>query len=468
MKSAILVGTLLSATSGAQAAISISPAATRNMSCSDGVCAPTASMAVLNVGDLESLLAIGEVTVTTTGSDVQAHEIKLEAMLTWSSASALSLDAQTSVFLKRPMEISGTGGLSLLTNDGGSGGVLSIEPPGHVTFADLSSSLSINGTSYILEDSVANLAAAIAAKPNGSYALANGYNAESDGNWPAAPIASFDGSFDALGNSIHNLSIKSGHKVSNTVGLFGLLKVNGTIAHLRLNHAEIKSGAAVTGGIVGKNRGNLFEDFADGKISGKHYVGGIAGYNEGIVENASSGGKVITNYQYGIAGGLVGVNSGEIGRSWSSAQSSGGLFAGGLVGIQYFQHFQRKEQPIEIVDCYATGTASAARGTGGFAGDSEGAPIMTSYSTGAAVGGASGGFLGEGGANGGLTEDLWDVTTSGTDRGIGDDTGNTGLVGETTTQLQSGLPAGFQHSIWTQDPDINNGLPYLVENPPIE
>src|SRR5439155_22298305 len=59
----------------AQAAVTISTGGTQNMSCSGGVCAPTSSDAVLNVTDLESLLAVGNVKVTTTGSGVQATDI---------------------------------------------------------------------------------------------------------------------------------------------------------------------------------------------------------------------------------------------------------------------------------------------------------------------------------------------------------------------------------------------------------
>jgi hypothetical protein len=54
----------------AHAAIAISSAPTQNMSCSNGVCAPTAKSAVLNVGDLETDLGAGNVTVTTTGAPV--------------------------------------------------------------------------------------------------------------------------------------------------------------------------------------------------------------------------------------------------------------------------------------------------------------------------------------------------------------------------------------------------------------
>ena len=41
-----------------------------------------------------------------------------------------------------------------------------------------------------------------------------------------------------------------------------------------------------------------------------------------------------------------------------------------------------------------------------------------------------------------------------------------GITGLTTAQLQSGLPAGFDPSIWAESPNINGGLPYLITNPP--
>jgi len=54
---------------GADAAVTISTAATQNMSCPGGVCSPTAASAVLNVNDLTTMLASGNVTVNTgTGS----------------------------------------------------------------------------------------------------------------------------------------------------------------------------------------------------------------------------------------------------------------------------------------------------------------------------------------------------------------------------------------------------------------
>ena len=81
---------MLAAATAARADVTISSDATANMSCSGGVCQPTASDAVLNVTDLETLLAAGSVTVTTTGSGVQANNIDLTAKLGWNADALLA------------------------------------------------------------------------------------------------------------------------------------------------------------------------------------------------------------------------------------------------------------------------------------------------------------------------------------------------------------------------------------------
>jgi hypothetical protein len=63
----------------------------------------------------------------------------------------------------------------------------------------------------------------------------------------------------------------------------------------------------------------------------------------------------------------------------------------------------------------------------------------------------------------------WDTTTSGItnpDQGAGNVDDDPGLSALTTQQLQAGLPAGFDPAIWAENPKINNGLPYLMANPP--
>lgn len=97
---------LLFATSAAHAQVMISTAATMNMKCGNGVCAPTATNAVLDVGDLETMLASGNVKVTTTGS-FEARDIVVAAQIGWSSTSTLALGAYRSIEIRRAVSIQG-------------------------------------------------------------------------------------------------------------------------------------------------------------------------------------------------------------------------------------------------------------------------------------------------------------------------------------------------------------------------
>ncbi|HEX4081169.1 MAG TPA: GLUG motif-containing protein [Rhizomicrobium sp.] len=125
-------------------------------------------------------------------------------------------------------------------------------------------------------------------------------------------------------------------------------------------------------------------------------------------------------------------------------------YTGGLVGFSFGS----------VQNSYATGAVTGGRYAGGAAG--AGNFLSTSYSTGAVSGAYPGGFIGFGDDD---FSDYWDVTTSGTDVGVGE--GNsTGVTGLTSQQLQAGLPAGFDPTIWGQNANINNGLPYLLANPP--
>ncbi len=59
------VTVLLAASAAAHATVVVSNAATQHMSCSAGICTPTAQNAVLNAGDLQSMLASSDVKIVT-------------------------------------------------------------------------------------------------------------------------------------------------------------------------------------------------------------------------------------------------------------------------------------------------------------------------------------------------------------------------------------------------------------------
>jgi hypothetical protein len=155
---------------------------------------------------------------------------------------------------------------------------------------------------------------------------------------------------------------------------------------------------------------------------------------------------------------LAGFNLGTISSSVANVAVTGN-WAGGIVG----------QNSGAISNAVATGAVSATSGpsqtprAGGLVGANAGlGTVSGSYATGA-VTGVSGTFLG--GAMG--TDDsisgnsfvYWDVTSSGQNTGCHG--ACNGITGLTTEQLQSGLPAGFKRTIWTEKQSVADGLPSL-------
>ena len=461
----------------ASAALTISTAATQNVTCENGLCAATANNAVLNVVDLESLLASGDVEVTTTGQTAQANDIRVEAPLSWSTTSGLTLDAYQSVLIGEPVSISGVAGLAVTTNDGGSNGVLLFEPKGNVTFDSTSSTLAINGASYMLVNTLPELASAIANNPNGDYALGASYDASEDGIYTAAPISTdFSGTFNGLGNAISHLTIRAAEKNAN-IGLFATLETAGSINSVGVTEANVKvNTASYAGPVAGISYGSIFNTFGSGKISGASglggAVGGLVGYSV-MISNAAANTvvnvgshKVATEID---AGGLVGANGGVVQQSYATgnvtvtglARSPGGGLVGWNNGL--------------IQDCYAQGAVSVPSNSlvGGLAGETL-STVAYSYSTGAPSsqdGNDVGGLIGYDDhevENGNITDNYWDTTTSGigNNQGAGNIQNDPGIKGETSAQLESGLPKGFNRKIWAEDRRYNGGQPYLIANPP--
>ena len=469
------------------ASVIVSSAQTENMSCAGGVCAPTATDAILNVSDLETMLASGNVEVTTTGSGIQATDIGINAPLSWSSAGTLTLDAYRSIAIGKPVSVEGLSGMTLTTNDGGSNGTLSFGESGKVTFQNMSSTLVINGTAYTLVKSLPRLAKSVKANSSGSFALADSYDAKQEGIYDHPPIASLSGAIEGLGNTISRLSITVRHHRYVPAVLVEAVRQTGVIANLRLAHIHYRAVGryAGTDGLVGDNEGTLFGDAVSGSMDAKGSVagggGGLVGSNEGLIVSCSADVTIVTTGN-GDGGGFVGSNDGTITLSRATGSVSG-AGAGGFVVLN----------EGVISEDFATGSVNGSY-PGGLAGGNEGdgqitGTIANSYSTGSVNGSFPGGLVEEqtGGSisdsyakgavsNGGggfgcmgafnLSDDYWDTSTSGTDYGWCDDVNMDGLTGLTTKQLKSGLPPGFDPSIWAEDKKINNGFPYLINNPP--
>jgi len=503
------------------------------MTCSGGVCAPTAKSAMLNVGDLETLLASGNVTVTTTGTGVQADDINVKVALSWSSTGALSLLANKSVTVDNPVSVAGLGGLTVTT--GGKTGTFSFGKRGNVTFANLSSQLTINGTAYTLVGDIKTLASDIANIPNDNFALANNYDASGDGTYHASPIPTqFTGTFLGLGNTISNLSIASAKYSIVALSLFAEVGVNGIVADIGLLNAHIFNGGkySETGTLVADNSGTIISSYASGIAVGSKEgnTGGLAGINGGMLANSYA--NVAVSGKDGVNGGLVGSNGGKISKCHATGAVSGGSrsgFIGGLVGENgvgengggnidsSYATGAVSKGPLSgglvgansapITNSFATGDVSGFDGAGGLVGGTGGTEesiVSNSYSTGAVSvklgGGAAGGLIGVNGVMstvgysystgtvaggmgslvggligiddaqpGSITDTYWDTDTSGItnlSQGAGNVANDPGITGLTTVQFQSGLPAGFDPTVWAEKPNINDGFPYLLANKP--
>ena len=116
------------------------------------------------------------------------------------------------------------------------------------------------------------------------------------------------------------------------------------------------------------------------------------------------------------------------------------------------------------------GNVTGSNDAGGLVGDN-GATISFSYSTGTVTGAATiGGLIGDDEAQpGSITDSYWDTDTSGImnlGQGAGNIANDPGITGLTTAQFQSGLPAGFDPTVWAENANIDDGFPYLLANPP--
>jgi len=543
------------------------------MACSAGACTATAKAAVLNVTDLQSMLADGNVTVSTGSGAIarQADDIVVTAGFTWTSSHLLTLDAFRSISVEQPVVVAGAGGVSLTTNGGGTGGVLEFRRKGNIGFWGTGNSLSVNGTAFTLAATIDQLVSAIKANRGGAFALAADLDASRHKVFKRSPLPFLSGTLEGLGHTIANLSISVG---SGNAGFIAAVEQSALVENLSLEK-EVVAGNADVGGLAGFSKGHIRRVRVEGTIhqlSGAYSAGGIVGFNKGIVEQASSGatvygagyteageiagnssgpiesstatgwvfggyaaggivgsGGIITNsnssasvtgttYVGGVAGqataitncrasgpvtglsdskagGLVGQIYGSISGSSAtgSVTATGttvGVYAGGLVGQAagpVSQSFATGNVSISgvgpelwaggfagvagnIENSYATGavTATAPAIIGGFVGVQYHGPIQYSYSSGAVSGAAGsrvGGFAGAVDVADQISDAYWDTTTSGTKTGVAD--GNTGgVAGLTTAQFVSGLPPGFDASVWGENSAVIRGLPYLLGNPP--
>jgi hypothetical protein len=244
---------------------------------------------------------------------------------------------------------------------------------------------------------------------------------------------SFMGVIDGNGHTISNLTI-TGLTITGEsyLGLIGSLGSGAEVTNLGLLDVNI-TGYGIVGGLVGSNDGNISTSYCTGTISGDFHVGGLSGSNWRTITASYSAVAVTANR---CAGGLVGNNGGSITNSYNTGAVTANLDASGLAG----------DNIGSITTCYSTGTVSGKNRPGGLVGVNFGDAVITSC--------------------------FWDIEASGLTNMCGsqgdDATGCDNTYGKTTTEMQTAstfLDAGWDfvdetangtEDIWW----INEGLDY--------
>jgi hypothetical protein len=487
----------------ARGSVQISADPTNNMNCTAGVCTPTAKNADLNASDLANMLSAGDVKVQTANGAVT---ITVTAPFSWTSTHRLTLDAQYNVSFKAPVVVAGQGAVTIVTNDGGTGGDLIFYDGGKLDFWDTAANFTFNGKSHILVSDLASIAAAFIANRYAVLALAKDYDAGQDGTYTDSllPIpASMDGTFEGLGHTISNFSAAGNGR---GIGLFGQSLYEGSIVRdLTLSKVNVRgSKDALAGALGGGINATITNVHASGVVSATNNgtVGGLVGYGGRFFRSDSS--VTVVCQKKCEAGGLVGFGGQfTLSHATGSVTVGGHSSAGGLIGVLGNSTISQSFATGDV----ATGKADKTASLGGLAGLAiQHSRIDNSYATGAVRNGGSsslGGLLGAGQANivsasyatgavgtvaaapnrernvGGFigfvdypdtyTDVYWDTDTSGVAVGCGASKPRNAcpdIQGLGDAQLKSGLPAGFDPNLWAQSPGINSGYPYLIDNPP--
>jgi hypothetical protein len=214
------------------------------------------------------------------------------------------------------------------------------------------------------------------------------------------------------------------------------------------------SGPDGAGGIAGHHTGTIYNCHSSSVVSGAEYVGGLAGYvNQGKIEKCYTTGSVSGRTEVGGLVGFIGWGSAYIKTCFSTASvTASGNQAGGLAG---------RLQGALLENSFARGTVSGNNRVGGLIGELLwGGNVVNCFSTGYVNGsaGQTGGLIGR--LNGGSTSNsFWDTQTSGQNSSAGGTPRTTAQMLDINTFLNAGWDFT---NIWTIDPDLNDGYPYLI------
>ena len=290
------------------------------------------------------------------------------------------------------------------------------------------------------------------------------------------PVGEFIGSLNGKDFAISDLYIN--RLKENGVGLFGTINDNGYVQAVHIKNAHVIGGKSVgifVGNVYAENfEVNIVNCSSSGFVSGVSSVGGFCGFNgsrygKASIINSYSTANVIGTWLW--IGGFCGKNyaylsngTSIISNSYATGDAIGVRYVGGFCGANETNYSGSK---AIINNSYSTGNATGESFIGGFCGvndvDDKDSEILIErcYSIGypsgyAIVGGFCGSYIGDGTPK--IFNCYWDTQTS----EISDSKGG---IGKTTDKMkqQETFEAWDFIEVWSIDPEINHGYPFLTE-----
>ncbi|MQP74506.1 filamentous hemagglutinin N-terminal domain-containing protein [Stenotrophomonas sp. MYb238] len=388
--------------------------------------------AVSNALNNNGNFIIQTATMGTTGGNGDIH---VNDAINWSSNSTLTLDAERSININAAVTATGSNaGLAVLFNQGAGISDGHFYVNGTVNLP-LTGSLSVNGQSYVLIDSLAGLTD-----------LGNHYALVGDIDTPVtAALGNLGGTLEGLGHRIGNINLSG---VADDLGLFNAINTGAQVRNLKLAGSVTGSGTYTMGLLAGHNYGTVANVHASGTataITNHTDIGGLVGVHgySGLMFDSSAD-VTVTGAWGSYTGGLVGnANGGDIHRSHATGAVSGGESIGGLVGYvtnaSIIDHsyatgtvtggdfavgglIGRTNGNAHISHVYATGAVNGtgALNAGGLVGYYMDITLSDVWASGAVTGGTNhGGLIGRAANNLALTNARWNTETTGQSDAIG-------------------------------------------------
>jgi len=316
------------------------------------------------------------VVLQTADTGDESGDIHVNAAVTWSADTTLTLNAHNDIHINAAITATGANA-GLVLNHGGrvqngtvaNGSDYHVKAP--ITLSGSNASLTINGNAYTLLHSMADLQTVGTGRLHRYYALAQDLDAS--GTLYAGALIGINGgnpfstTFTGLGHTISNLTINAPN--TERVGLFGTTDTNSVVRDIGLLGGSV-SGTNLVGGLVGMSYGTISNAYATANVTGKDIVGGLVGNSIGTIDNAYTAGNVTGTGNF--VGGLVGNSGGTIDNAYTTGSVTGtGNYVGGLVGWN----------ASAIHNAYATGNVEGNDYVGGLVGFNNDT-ISNTYATG--------------------------------------------------------------------------------------